>query len=150
MPFISNPFLSTMLIHWNFNTSAKGQPSYLPSHSCPCFGFFPCLLAAYQLETLYVAIIALSGLLAFLLLVCLLSCLIRIKKRAKRAAALEKIAHDAGREDEGEAFRQVGGSTDTVVVMMMMIMRIYYPINVKKEVSLFCVPRRRWSRTSPN
>lgn len=56
------------------------------------------------------AIIALLGLLVFLLLVCLLSCLIKVKKRAKRAAALEKIAQKAGKEDEGEAFRQVGGT----------------------------------------
>ncbi|XP_028984806.1 uncharacterized protein si:dkeyp-77h1.4 isoform X2 [Betta splendens] len=61
----------------------------------------------YKLESLYVAIIALLGVLAFLLLVCLLSCLIKVKKRAKRAAALEKLAQNAGREDEGEAFRQV-------------------------------------------
>ncbi|XP_068613909.1 uncharacterized protein si:dkeyp-77h1.4 [Brachionichthys hirsutus] len=61
----------------------------------------------YKLETLYVAIISLLGLLVFLLLVCLVSCLIRIKKRTKRAAALEKIAKNAGKEDEGEAFRQV-------------------------------------------
>ena len=54
------------------------------------------------------AIIALVGILVFLLLVCLLSCLIKVKKRAKRAAALEKIAENAGKENEGEAFRQVG------------------------------------------
>lgn len=69
--------------------------------------------AAYQLETLYVAIIALLGLLVFLLLVCLLSCLIKVKKRAKRAAALEKLAQNAGKENEGEAFRQVGRDDDT-------------------------------------
>ncbi|KAM7383256.1 hypothetical protein PAMP_002926 [Pampus punctatissimus] len=62
---------------------------------------------AYKLESLYVAIIALLGLVVFLLLVCLLSCLIKVKKRAKRASALEKIAQNAGKEDEGEAFRQV-------------------------------------------
>ncbi|KAM4581569.1 uncharacterized protein PAE49_006055 [Odontesthes bonariensis] len=60
-----------------------------------------------RLEKLYVAIIALLGLLAFLLLVCLLSCLFKVKKRAKRAAALEKLAENAGKEDEGDAFRQV-------------------------------------------
>lgn len=54
------------------------------------------------------AIIALLGFLAFLLLLCLLSCLIKVKRRSKRAAALEKIAQNAGKEDEGEAFRQVG------------------------------------------
>ncbi|XP_058504151.1 uncharacterized protein si:dkeyp-77h1.4 isoform X2 [Solea solea] len=63
-------------------------------------------LQPYQLKPLYVAIIALLGLLVFLLLVCLLSCLIKVKKRSKRAAALEKIAQNAGKEDEGEAFRQ--------------------------------------------
>uniref|UniRef100_A0A8D0AKT2 Si:dkeyp-77h1.4 n=1 Tax=Sander lucioperca TaxID=283035 RepID=A0A8D0AKT2_SANLU len=59
----------------------------------------------YKLESLYVAIIALLGLLVFLLLVCLLSCLFKVKKRAKRAAALEKIGQKS--DDEGEAFRQV-------------------------------------------
>ncbi|AWO96365.1 putative proline-rich transmembrane protein 2 [Scophthalmus maximus] len=61
----------------------------------------------YKLESLYVAIIALLGLLVFLLLACLLSCLIKVKKRANRAAALKKIAQSTGKEDEGEAFRQV-------------------------------------------
>ncbi|XP_074509339.1 uncharacterized protein LOC141778786 [Sebastes fasciatus] len=64
-------------------------------------------LQPYKLESVYVAIIALLGLLVFLLLVCLLSCLIKVKKRAKRAAVLEKIAENSGKEDEGEAFRQV-------------------------------------------
>lgn len=75
----------------------------------------PCLHEAYRLETLYVAIIALLGLVVFLLLVCLLSCLIKVKKRAKRAAALEKIAQNAGKEEEGEAFRQVGRTTENMV-----------------------------------
>ncbi|TNN81663.1 hypothetical protein EYF80_008109 [Liparis tanakae] len=64
-------------------------------------------LQPYKLESLYVAIIALLGLLVFLLLVCLLSCLIKVKKRAKRASDLKKIAQNSGKEDEGEAFRQV-------------------------------------------
>lgn len=67
------------------------------------------------------AIIALLGLLVFLLLVCLLSCLIKVKKRAKRSAALEKLAQNAGKEDEGEAFRQVGGKTDNVAVVVVMM-----------------------------
>ncbi|XP_029308008.1 uncharacterized protein LOC115021615 isoform X1 [Cottoperca gobio] len=67
-------------------------------------------LQPYKLESLYVAIIAMLGLLVFLLLVCLLSCLIKVKKRAKRGAALEKIAHKSDKEEEGEAFRQVGGT----------------------------------------
>ncbi|XP_046888342.1 uncharacterized protein si:dkeyp-77h1.4 [Hypomesus transpacificus] len=60
---------------------------------------------AYKLPPVYVAIISLVGLLAFLLLVCLLSCLFNVRKRAKRAEALEKIAHS--KVDDGEAFRQV-------------------------------------------
>lgn len=98
--------------------SAEGQLSLLIwrlSPSSSTFLHLP-LPAAYQLETLYVAIIALLGLLVFLLLVCLLSCLIKVKKRAKRAAALEKLAQNAGKENEGEAFRQVerddGGGLD--------------------------------------
>lgn len=67
------------------------------------------------------AIIALLGLVVFLLLVCLLSCLIKVKKRAKRAAALEKIAQNAGKEEEGEAFRQVGGTTENAVKVMLCI-----------------------------
>lgn len=67
------------------------------------------------------AIIALLGLVVFLLLVCLLSCLIKVKKRAKRAAALEKIAQNAGKEEEGEAFRQVGGTTGNAVKVMLCI-----------------------------
>uniref|UniRef100_A0A4W5LP05 Si:dkeyp-77h1.4 n=1 Tax=Hucho hucho TaxID=62062 RepID=A0A4W5LP05_9TELE len=62
---------------------------------------------AYRLPSLYVAIIALVGFLVFLLLVCLLSCLVKQKKRAAKARAIEKIAQNAGKEDEGDAFRQV-------------------------------------------
>ncbi|CAL8359599.1 unnamed protein product [Arctogadus glacialis] len=64
-------------------------------------------LEPYRLPMVLVAVIALCGLLAFLLLVCLLSCLWKVKKRARRAAELEKIAENAGKEDEGDAFRQV-------------------------------------------
>ncbi|XP_067093456.1 histone-lysine N-methyltransferase 2D [Osmerus mordax] len=63
------------------------------------------VVEAYKLPPVYVAIISLVGLLAFLLLVCLLSCLFKVRKRAKRAEALEKIAHS--KVDDGEAFRQV-------------------------------------------
>ncbi|XP_071376035.1 uncharacterized protein [Centroberyx affinis] len=61
----------------------------------------------YRLDSVYVAVIALLGLVVLLLLVCLLSCLVKVKKRAKRDAALKKIADNAGKEDEGDAFRQV-------------------------------------------
>ncbi|KAG7277919.1 hypothetical protein CRUP_004698 [Coryphaenoides rupestris] len=55
-------------------------------------------LEPYRLPMVFVVVIALCGLLLFLLLV---------KKRAKRSAELEKIAQNAGKEDEGDAFRQV-------------------------------------------
>ncbi|XP_012994736.2 uncharacterized protein si:dkeyp-77h1.4 [Esox lucius] len=64
-------------------------------------------VSAYRLSTLYVTIIALVGLLVFLLLVCLLSCLFKQRKRAAKARAIEKIAQSAGKEDEGDAFREV-------------------------------------------
>ncbi|KAK7887024.1 hypothetical protein WMY93_026645 [Mugilogobius chulae] len=60
-------------------------------------------LKPFKLEKLYVAIIALLGFVVFLLLACLISCLFKVRKRAKRNAALEKLA----KEDDGEAFRQV-------------------------------------------
>lgn len=101
-------FLSAVFPLLEFNMSANGQLNYFLSHTCPSLSFFPqCLHAAYKLESLYVALIALLGVVVFLLLVCLLSCLIKVKKRAKRAAALEKLAQNAGKDAEGEAFRQV-------------------------------------------
>ncbi|KAK9958019.1 hypothetical protein ABG768_012201 [Culter alburnus] len=60
----------------------------------------------YKLPQLYVAIISLLSLLAFLLLVCLLSCLIKVHRRAERARKISLIAQQAGKGD-GEAFRQV-------------------------------------------
>ncbi|KAJ7985615.1 hypothetical protein DPEC_G00353910 [Dallia pectoralis] len=62
---------------------------------------------AYRLPTLYVTIIALVGLLVFLLLVCLFSCLFKQRKRAAKDRDIEKIAQNAGKEDEGDAFREV-------------------------------------------
>lgn len=61
-------------------------------------------LKPFKLEKLYVAIIALLAFVVFLLLACLISCLFKVRKRAKRNAALEKLAQT---EDDGEAFRQV-------------------------------------------
>ncbi|XP_073678387.1 uncharacterized protein [Garra rufa] len=60
----------------------------------------------YKLPQLYVAIISLLSLLAFLLLVCLLSCLINVHRRAERARKITLIAQQAGKGD-GETFRQV-------------------------------------------
>lgn len=61
-------------------------------------------LKPFKLEKLYVAIIALLAFVVFLLLACLVSCLFKVRKRAKRNAKLEKLAQN---EDDGEAFRQV-------------------------------------------
>ncbi|XP_051992597.1 uncharacterized protein LOC127650956 isoform X2 [Xyrauchen texanus] len=60
----------------------------------------------YKLPQLYVAIISLLSLVAFLLLVCLLSCLIKVHRRAERARKITLIAQQAGKGD-GETFRQV-------------------------------------------
>ncbi|ROL45930.1 hypothetical protein DPX16_4744 [Anabarilius grahami] len=60
----------------------------------------------YKLPQLYVAIISLLSLLAFLLLVCLLSCVIKVHRRAERARKISLIAQQAGKGD-GEAFRQL-------------------------------------------
>ncbi|XP_051948462.1 uncharacterized protein LOC127619603 isoform X2 [Xyrauchen texanus] len=59
----------------------------------------------YKLPQFYVAIISLLSLLAFLLLVCLLSCLIRVHRRAERERKITLIAQQAGKGD-GDAFRQ--------------------------------------------
>uniref|UniRef100_A0A671P9F4 Uncharacterized protein n=1 Tax=Sinocyclocheilus anshuiensis TaxID=1608454 RepID=A0A671P9F4_9TELE len=60
----------------------------------------------YKLPQLYLAIISLVSLLAFLLFVCLLSCLIKVHRRAERARKITLIAQQAGKGD-GEVFRQV-------------------------------------------
>ncbi|XP_010899751.4 uncharacterized protein LOC105028595 [Esox lucius] len=61
---------------------------------------------AYKLPTLYVAILSLLGLLVFLLLVCLFSCLINVHRRAEKARKIALIAQQAGKGD-GEAFVKV-------------------------------------------
>ncbi|XP_066538301.1 uncharacterized protein si:dkeyp-77h1.4 isoform X2 [Hoplias malabaricus] len=63
-------------------------------------------LHAYQLPNVFVAVISLVALTFVLLLVCLVSCLVKVRKRAEKARAIEKIAQNAGKE-EGDAFRQV-------------------------------------------
>ncbi|KAL7883075.1 hypothetical protein SRHO_G00007330 [Serrasalmus rhombeus] len=60
----------------------------------------------YKLPQIYVVILSLVGLLVFLLLVCLLSCQIKVRRRATRARKIALIAQQAGKGD-GEAFRQV-------------------------------------------
>lgn len=55
---------------------------------------------------LAVAILSMLGLIAFMLLVCLLSCLYKIHKRNEKNKKLMLIAQQAGKK-EGEAFRQV-------------------------------------------
>ncbi|KAF6733638.1 hypothetical protein FQA47_025086 [Oryzias melastigma] len=63
-------------------------------------------LEAYKLPPLTTAILALLGLVAFMLLVCLLSCLYSVHKRNEKNRKLMLIAQQAGKGD-GEAFRQV-------------------------------------------
>uniref|UniRef100_A0A3Q2YRM0 Uncharacterized LOC109516382 n=1 Tax=Hippocampus comes TaxID=109280 RepID=A0A3Q2YRM0_HIPCM len=47
------------------------------------------------------------GLLAFMLLLCLLSCLYKVHKRNEKNKKLTLLAQQAGKGEEGEAFRQV-------------------------------------------
>ncbi|KAM6899532.1 uncharacterized protein FYW49_017607 [Xenentodon cancila] len=60
----------------------------------------------YRMPALTVAILSLVGLIAFMLLVCLLSCLYKVHKRNEKNKKLTLIAQQAGKGD-GEAFRQV-------------------------------------------
>ncbi|KAK2920777.1 uncharacterized protein [Channa argus] len=61
---------------------------------------------AYRLPPLTVAVLSLLGLVAFMLLVCLLSCLYKVHKRNEKNKKLMLIAQQAGKGD-GETFRQV-------------------------------------------
>ncbi|KAM7384738.1 hypothetical protein PAMA_011883 [Pampus argenteus] len=61
---------------------------------------------AYKLPSLTVAVLAMVGLITFMLLVCLLSCLYKVHKRNEKNKKLMVIAQQAGK-GEGEAFRQV-------------------------------------------
>uniref|UniRef100_A0A665V672 Uncharacterized protein n=1 Tax=Echeneis naucrates TaxID=173247 RepID=A0A665V672_ECHNA len=61
---------------------------------------------AYKLPSLTVAILSMLGLIAFMLLVCLLSCLYKVHERNEKNKKLTLIAQQAGKGD-GEAFRQV-------------------------------------------
>ncbi|KAM4550776.1 uncharacterized protein V3H82_019858 [Fundulus diaphanus] len=61
---------------------------------------------AYKLPPVAVAILSMLGLIAFMVLVCLLSCLYKIHKRNEKNKKLTLIAQQAGKGD-GEAFRQV-------------------------------------------
>lgn len=61
---------------------------------------------AYKLPPLTVAILSLLSLIAFMLLVCLLSCLYKIHKRKEKSKKLMLLAQQAGKGD-GEAFREV-------------------------------------------
>ncbi|CAN9504253.1 unnamed protein product [Ophioblennius macclurei] len=61
---------------------------------------------AYKLPALTVSILALLGLIAFMLLICLLSCLFKVHQRKEKNKKLVLLAQQAGKGD-GEAFRQV-------------------------------------------
>lgn len=64
------------------------------------------LLSAYKLPPLTVAILSMLGLIASMLLVCLLSCLYKVHKRNEKNKKLALLAQQAGKGD-GEAFREV-------------------------------------------
>lgn len=64
------------------------------------------LLSAYKLPPLTVAILSMLGLIASMLLVCLLSCLYKVHKRNEKNKKLVLLAQQAGKGD-GEAFREV-------------------------------------------
>ncbi|XP_062386136.1 uncharacterized protein LOC134073168 [Sardina pilchardus] len=61
---------------------------------------------SYKLPPLTVAILAMLGLVVLLLLVCLLSCQINVRRRAEKARKITLIAQQAGKA-EGDTFRQV-------------------------------------------
>lgn len=67
---------------------------------------FLALLPAYKLPPLTVAILSMLGLIASMLLVCLLSCLYKVHKRNEKNKKLVLLAQQAGIGD-GEAFREV-------------------------------------------
>uniref|UniRef100_A0A8C6V120 Si:dkeyp-77h1.4 n=1 Tax=Neogobius melanostomus TaxID=47308 RepID=A0A8C6V120_9GOBI len=64
-------------------------------------------LKPFKLEKLYVAIIALLAFVVFLLLACLVSCLFKVRKRAKKNAALEKLGLEVSSKEVG------GGNLET-------------------------------------
>ncbi|XP_077404890.1 uncharacterized protein LOC144037345 isoform X2 [Vanacampus margaritifer] len=71
-------------------------------------------VVASKLPPLTVAVLSLLSLLAFMLLACLLSCLYKEHKRSEKNKKLTLLAQQAGKGEEGEAFRQerqVGASS---------------------------------------
>lgn len=63
-------------------------------------------VSATKLPALTVAVLSMLGLIAFMLVVCLLSCVYTIHKRNEKSKKLMLLAQQAGKRD-GEAFRQV-------------------------------------------
>ncbi|XP_019726450.1 uncharacterized protein LOC109516382 isoform X1 [Hippocampus comes] len=64
-------------------------------------------VVASKLPPLTLAVLSLLSLLAFMLLLCLLSCLYKVHKRNEKNKKLTLLAQQAGKGEEGEAFRQV-------------------------------------------
>ncbi|XP_062848843.1 uncharacterized protein si:dkeyp-77h1.4 [Trichomycterus rosablanca] len=60
----------------------------------------------YSLPNLFLVLITMVALVVVLLFVCLVSCIVKVRRRAAKARAIEKIAKNAG-NDEGDAFRKV-------------------------------------------
>lgn len=79
--------------------------------------FFSASLTAYKLPPLTVAILSLVGLIAFMLLVCLLSCIYKMHRRNEKSKRLMLIAQQAGKGD-GEAFRQVTPTRCIITIIL--------------------------------
>lgn len=89
------------------------------------------LLSAYKLPPLTVAILSMLGLIASMLLVCLLSCLYKVHKRNEKNKKLVLLAQQAGKGD-GEAFREV---THTVQFLSngLTFLRFFLKISINIE-----------------
>lgn len=95
-------------------------------------------LSAYKLPPLTVAILSMLGLIASMLLVCLLSCLYKVHKRNKKNKKLVLLAQQAGK-GEGEAFREVTPHGAVFFSHGLTFLRILLKIsnNIQQRDSLF-------------
>ncbi|XP_035234705.1 uncharacterized protein si:dkeyp-77h1.4 [Anguilla anguilla] len=96
---------STLILE-RVRASDTGTFSVMDLQGFPVSNVYLEEVEGYKLPPLVVAVISLLSLLVFLLFVCLVSCLVKVRRRALKARAIEKIAQNAGK-DEGDAFRQV-------------------------------------------
>lgn len=92
-----------------------------------------------------VAILSMLGLIVFMVLVCLLSCLYRIHKRNEKNKKLTLIAQQAGKGD-GEAFRQVIFYSWALFFYCRLFLerdvRRSLMVSVELSISAACYPKR--------